>query len=56
MYILNLLNLENIEGLEAIILGLAGLVSRLGFKDLVEEIFIGNYAILIYNIICMRVG
>jgi len=44
MYILNLLNLENIEGLEVIILGLAGLVSRLGFKDLVEEIFIGNYA------------
>ena len=29
MYILNLLNLENIEGLEVIILGLAGLVSRL---------------------------
>jgi NADH-ubiquinone oxidoreductase chain 3 len=44
MYILNFLNLENIEGLEVIILGLAGLVSRLGFKDLVEEIFIGNYA------------
>lgn len=44
MYILNLLNLESIEWLEAIILGFVGLVLRLGFKDLVEEIFIDNCA------------
>jgi len=43
-YILNLFNLENIELLEYIIAGFFGLVSRLGFKGVVEGIFLDNYA------------
>lgn len=43
-YILNLFNLENIELLEYIIAGFFGLVSRLGFKGIVEGIFVDNYA------------
>jgi len=43
-YILNLFNLENIEFLEYIIAGFFGLVSRLGFKGVVEGIFLDNYA------------
>ena len=43
-YILNLFNLENIEFLEYIIAGFFGLVSRLGFKGIVEAIFVDNYA------------
>src|SRR5690348_9257639 len=43
-YILNLFNLENIEFLEYIIAGFFGLVSRLGFKGIVEGIFVDNYA------------
>jgi hypothetical protein len=43
-YILNLFNLENIELLEYIIVGFFGLVSRLGFRGLIEGIFVDNYA------------
>lgn len=42
--ILNLFNLENIELLEYIIVGFFGLVSRLGFRGLIEGIFVDNYA------------
>jgi hypothetical protein len=44
MYILNFFNLENIELLEYIIVGIFGLVSRLGFRGIVEAIFADNYA------------
>jgi len=44
-YILNFFNLqENLELLEYIIAGIFGLVSRLGFKGLIEGIFLDNYA------------
>jgi hypothetical protein len=44
-YILNFFNLqENLELLEYIIAGIFGLVSRLGFKGLIEGIFMDNYA------------
>ena len=43
-YILNFFNLENLEILEYIIAGIFGLVSRLGFRGIVEGIFVDNYA------------
>ncbi len=49
-YILNFFNLqENLELLEYIIAGIFGLVSRLGFKGLIEGIFMDNYAKKIKN-------
>jgi hypothetical protein len=43
-YILNLFNLESIVIFEYIIIGIFGLVSRLGFRGIVEAIFAENYA------------
>jgi len=44
MYILDFFNLEHIELLEYIIAGIFGLVSRLGFRGIIEAIFVDNYA------------
>jgi hypothetical protein len=44
MYILNIFNVENIELFDYIIAGIFGLVSRLGFRGIVEAIFADNYA------------
>jgi len=44
MYILNIFNVENIELFDNIIAGIFGLVSRLGFRGIVETLFTGNYA------------
>jgi hypothetical protein len=43
-YILNLFNVEDIEMLEYLILGVFGLIFRLGIKGVVEEIPTELYA------------